>query len=430
MQSPQRLGILIGEHRHHIQCRFCLQETLTPFIDFGYVPLAGGFFKKGSTDQDFQSEPRYPLKICFCRHCGLVQVNNAIPGDVLFRDYFYFSSAIGTLAEHFARYAEELAHQYPDPSKVTVVELGCNDGVLLKPLRSQGFKAIGVDPATNVVQALIETGYTVINDYFGERVAQQIVGSHGQADVFLSSNSFAHIDDMHDVMRGVKMLLRPDGYLAFENHYLPKLIQEMQYDMMYHEHLNYYSLQAVTNFLDLFDMEVFDVKDIPIHGGSVRFCAQHKGAGGRRVSERVHHMRQFEREFGADRMETYTDFARKVERVKNDLIALLDNLKGQGKRIIGYGASGRATQLSAYCGIGRQYLDGVVDDAPAKQGAFTPGNHLPIIDSSILNTPDRPDYALLFAWAFAEEIRKRNRAYLERGGRFIVPLPEVSILGV
>jgi methylation protein EvaC len=428
MNTQERSGRLVGEHRHHRQCRFCLHETLVPFIDFGYVPLAGGFLKNGSTVADFRNERVYPLQICFCTTCSLVQVNNAVAGDVLFRNYFYFSSAVKTLADHFAGWAEELRGQHRDPSQTTLVELGCNDGVFLRPLRAAGFRVIGVDPATNVVATSIAEGYDIVNDYFTEATARQVRESHGPADAILSSNSFAHIDDMHDVLRGVKALLKPDGFLAFEVHYVGTLVREMHYDMLYHEHLSYYSLTSIENFLCLFDMEVFAVKRIPIHGGSVRFSVQNKGTGGRPVSAAVLEMRRDEEKLGLGTLGFYRDFAATVEKARADLLKLLDSLKAQGKTIVGYGASGRATAMSAYCGLDRRYLDGVVDDAPAKQGAFTPGNHIEIMPSTILAGPGRPDYALLFAWAFAEEIRKRNGAFIEAGGKFIVPLPAVRVL--
>jgi SAM-dependent methyltransferase len=424
----ERIGQLVGEHRHHTQCRFCLRPTIVPFIDFGYVPLAGGFHKNGTPAEELRRERVYPLQICFCTSCALVQVNNAIPGDVLFRDYFYFSSAIKTLADHFKSFAQELRAQVADPAQTTLVELGCNDGVFLRPLKAAGFKVVGVDPATNVVAPLIVDGFDVVNDYFTESVAADLAETRGRADAIFSSNSFAHIDDMNDVMRGVKRLLKPDGYLAFEVHYLGTLLRELHYDMMYHEHLSYYSLTSLSTFLDRFDMEVFDVKPIPIHGGSIRFSVQNRKGGRRTVTAAVNEMRRREEAQQLDRLETYQDFGKRVERARTDLLGLLDSLKAQGKSIAGYGASGRATAMSAYCGLDRRYLDAVIDDAPAKQGAFTPGNHIQIIDSSILKSPARPDYSLLFAWAFADEIRKRNQDYIAAGGKFIVPLPQVRVL--
>jgi methylation protein EvaC len=424
-----RMGYLVGEHRHHTRCRFCLNETLLPFMDFGYVPLAGGFHKPGSVETDFARERVFPLQLCFCQTCTLVQVNDVVAGEVLFRDYFYFSSAIWTLAEHFQRYAQQLQTMFPEPGEATLLEIGCNDGVFLRPLRAFGFNVIGIDPATNVVASLINDGFDIVNDFFSEELAVEVRRTRGPVDAIFSSNAFAHIDDMQNVMRGVKTLLKPEGFLVFEVHYLGAVLREMQYDMIYHEHLGYYSLTSVSNFMDRFGMEVFDVQKTSIHGGSVRFSVQSRTGGTRPISKAVEEMRREEQAWRFADAETYKDFANRVARTRSDLVRLLDSLKAEGKSIVGYGASGRATTMSAYCGLSDTYLNAVVDDAPAKQGAFTPGNHLQIVDSSILRGPHRPDYALLFAWTFADEIAKRNPDYLSSGGKFIVPLPEVRIIG-
>lgn len=421
--------LVMGEYRHYDQCRFCFSDEMTVVIDFGDVPLAGGFFRRGSTQTDFDTERLYPLQICFCPECYLLQVNNVIDGSVLFTSYFYFSSAITTLVDHFEQYARELKTLFPDAGKRFIVEIGCNDGVFLKPLRKQGFNVLGVDPATNVVRPLVKEGYQVINDFFTEDVAKEVCETHGRADVILSSNSFAHIDDMHNVMRGIKALLEDDGILALEVHYLGTLIEEVQYDMMYHEHHSYYSLLALANLFDGYDMEVYDVKPISIHAGSMRFYVQNKEYGQHEISEAVIALRKSEKEIGLDRLETFQNFSEYINKTKDDLLALLGELKKQGKSIAGYGASGRATAIMSFCGIDDRYLDYVVDDAPAKQGAFTPGNHLLITSPDVLSDErKRPDYCLVFAWSFVDEIKRRRADYLERGGKFIVPLPEVKVI--
>lgn len=423
--EKQRVGIQVGEHLHHEQCRFCHSESLKEVIDFGYVPLAGGFHK---SKESTLSEKKYPLKICFCENCGLVQVDNAISADVLFKDYFYFSSAIGTLKNHFENYSEELLSLFPLPDGVKVLEIGCNDGVFLKPLAKQGFDVIGVDPATNVVAPLIDEGFNVYNECWTEEIAEKVVSEHGEVELFLSSNSFAHIDDMKTVLLGVKKVLSDDGVLAFETHYLPTLLTEMQYDMLYHEHINYYSLHSINSMAELYDMEVFDVKKIPIHAGSVRYYLKNKGSNKFPVTDAVREMNAAEKDLKISEYDTYVSFKERVNKTRSDLLEVLSEIKASGKTVVGYGASGRATQLSAYCGIGSEYLDYVIDDAPAKQGCFTPGNHMEIVGSDILNSENRPDYCLLFAWSFADEIKKRNPEYFESGGKFIVPLPEVRII--
>jgi SAM-dependent methyltransferase len=427
--KTQRHPINVGQHKHHTQCRFCSSEDMTPVIDFGYVPLARGFLKSDSTKETVEREKKYPLQICFCPKCNLLQVNNIVDSDTLFKDYFYFSSAIKTLVDHFDAYAKELKQQYKDAEKRLVVEIGSNDGVFLKPLKREGFRVVGVDPAVNVASPLLKEGYDVEIACF-EDVADKIVQKHGKADVITSSNSFAHIDNMHAVIQGVKKVLKDDGILLIEVHYLGTLMKEIQYDMMYHEHQSYYSLHALTNFFDMYEMEVYDVLLTSIHAGSIRYYVQNKHGGTHTVTQTVKDLLKSEKEMGLEKIETFQHFSSYLQKVKKELRTLLLQLKKDGKKIAGYGASGRATAIMAYSEIGPELLDYVIDDAPAKQGAYTPGNHLKICPSDVLNTADRPDYCLVFAWSFIQEIKKKNIGYLQKGGKFIVPLPEVKVVGV
>ncbi|MEK7458016.1 MAG: class I SAM-dependent methyltransferase [Patescibacteria group bacterium] len=420
----------IGEHIHHAQCRFCLAEGVIGVIDFGNVPLAGGFLKSSATAQDFENEKFYPLQICFCPKCYLLQVSDVVATEVLYKDYFYFSSAIKTLVDHFIQYAEEMKQIFPDAGKRLIVELGCNDGVFLKPLKKHGFKVIGVDPATSVVQSLIKEGFTVINNCFTEAVAKGIAKKHGKADVIMTSNSFAHIDNMHDVMKGVKALLKNDGILCIEVHYLGVLLEEAQYDMMYHDHMSYYSLASLSNFFSMYGMEIYDVKMTSIHAGSIRFYVQNKKGGKHKISKVVRDLKKKEKKMGLDKASTYHKFFEYVKKTKKELMVLLATLKKQGKTVVGYGASGRATAIMSFCGITTDHLEYVIDDAPAKQGAYTPGNHLKIRSSEMMHDKKRrPDYCLVFAWSFINEIKKRNLDYLASGGKFIVPLPKVKVIG-
>jgi len=396
-------------------------------LDFSNVPLAGGFLKK----IDFKNEKYYPLTIYYCEDCFLVQVSNVISVDVLFREkYFFFSSAISTLVNHFKKFANEIYDSYlKNKKEPSCLEIGCNDGVLLKPLMALGVKAIGVDPATNVVEKIDSKDITIYNDCFTENLAKQIRNSHGKVDVVLSCYSFAHIDHMIDVMKGIKHILNNDGVFIFEIYYLGTLIDEMQYDNFYHEHMSYYSIKTLVLFFKRFNMEIFDVNNFPnVRTGSTRFYVKNIGQRTEKLSSNFNKMLKYENNKGFNDITVLKEYANKVRETKEKLIFTLKSIKKEGKTIIGYGASGRGTMISNYCGIDNRYLDYVVDDAPAKHGFYTPGTHLEIKPWEYIFEAGLPDYIVLFAWAFTNEVIEKRKDYLQQGGKFIVPLPEIKII--
>ena len=417
----------VGEYKHYNHCRFCTSQKLYPVIDLGYLPLAGGFLKK-DTAEAFAKEKVYPLQLSFCPNCFLLQSVNVIDKNTLFKNYYYFSSAIKTLNSYFRQSAQELKNSFKDPKRTFVVEIGCNDGKLLKELMGVGFKTLGVDPAINIVNSVKNNKLRIINDFFTEKLAKKIVKSHGRADSILSFNTLAHIEDMHDVAKGIKHLLKKDGFLGFGVHYLGNLIRQTQYDMIYHEHQYYYSLITLQNFFAMHDMEIYDLKQIPIHAGSIIFFVQNKKYGKREISKRVIDLKKKELNWEFDKIKTYRRFMRSIKKTKIELLALITKIKLRNKSIAGYGASGRGTVIMNYCGLTNKFIDYVVDDAPAKRNAFTPGTHFKIYSSSFLDKKNRPDYTLLFAWSFFNEIKKRHPAYLKNGGAYIIPLPKIRLI--
>lgn len=405
-------------------CAFCDSERLSLVMDFGEVALAGGFLKQ----EQFASERKFPLRVYYCNECFAVQVVDKVPPDVLFENYFYFSSSIGTLRDHFREYAKEVSLRFLKPKEATVLEFGCNDGVLLRPLADQGIRTvIGVDPAKNIVATIDDPRVNVINDFFTEEVAKRVVREHGKVDMIMANNVYAHIPDIQATTRAVELALADDGVFVFEVHYLGKVIEEMQYDMIYHEHLYYYSLLSANEHFARYGMMVFDIKPVPIHAGSMRFYVCKKGSKHAQPTAAVRNLEKTEREKGYDRFTTFKRFSDDVDQTRKRLMSLLHDLKKGGNRIAGYGASGRANTMIQYCGITHDQLDYMLDDAPAKVGYYTPGSHFVIHPSKVLLADDAPDYVLVFAWSFFDEIRKRNADYLAKGGRMILPLPEVSI---
>jgi SAM-dependent methyltransferase len=417
----EQLSKSVGDYKHYDICRFCFSKNIIPVINLGYVPLAGGFL---TSKEAFETEYFYPLEISFCKNCYLVQSSNVIDKDTIFKNYFYRSSAIKTLTEHFIKIADEIQ---PHIDKL-IIEIGSNDGAFLKYVLEKKGKIVGVDPATNIVGPLIKDGLPIINDYFSEEIAKQIIKKYGKADIVFSSNTLAHIENMHDIFNGIKTLLKKDGMLIFEVHYLGNVLYEIQYDMIYHEHQYYYSLITLQKILKNYNLEIFDAKPIPIHAGSMRYYIKNNDSKKYILSSSVKKIIKLEKEQKLDKAETYLNFDKKIAKTKNDLLNLLKKLKKNGKTIVGYGASGRGTIIMNYCGLDKQYLDYIIDDAPAKQNAYTPGTHLKIVSSEILQTTKRPDYVLLFAWSFFEEIKKRNNKFVENGGKFIIPLPQVKII--
>lgn len=413
----------IGPFKRYSFCRFCNSKRLIPIINLGLVPLAGGFLK---SKKMFTKEKFFPLEISFCKKCFLVQSVNVIDKDKLFQNYFYHSSAIKTLTSHFKNVANEILSM-KNSNKFFAVEIGSNDGVLIKELKKRKINSLGIDPAKNIVQPLIKSGLPIINDYFSEILGKKIMTKYGKADVICSFNTMAHIENMHDIAKGVKKLLKEDGVLMFETHYLGSLIKKTQYDMIYHEHQYYYSLITLINFFDKYDMEIFDIKQNNIHSGSMRYYVQNKRGGRRKISKNVVLQSKKEIQLGLNDENIYFKFNKKIERTKKNLLSILAKLKTENKRIFGYGASGRGTIVMNYCGLGK-YLNLVIDDAKAKQGNYIPGVHLKIIDSKILYSKQRPDYIIIFAWAFLNEIMSKNKEYINNGGKFILPLPHVKII--
>jgi len=411
------------------ECAFCKIFNVELITDFGNMGLAGGFL----THSQLEKEPCYPMNLGFCSDCYAVQIVDKIDPDEMFKKgYFYFSSSIGTLCSHFNEYAVEVVSRFlPTPENAIIIEFGCNDGVLLSPLADMNVGTIiGVDPATNVIEKINDSRVNIINSYFDEHCANTVVDEFGQADLIIANNVFAHVNDINGLTRAIDIGLSENGVFIFEVHYLGKIIEEMQYDMIYHEHIYYYSLLAIENHFHRYKMMVFDIKEVKNHGGSIRVHVCRENSKLAMPSPQLNAFRASEINKGFDNISIFKEFGQKINKQKCDLLGLLNKIKDERKTVIGYGASGRANTMLQFCDIDSSLVSFMVDDAPAKKGFYTPGSHLRIEASIPLSDVERPDYVVIFAWTFLKEICLRNMKYLEAGGKFIVPLPNVKILDV
>lgn len=409
----------IGKYNKRTTCGLCHSPKLEKVLDLGFMPHAGDFLKKSQVGR----EKYYPLKVWFCSNCSLVQIIDVIPPDTLFGDYKYLSSV--SLQNHFVMYARQMRSKFLKKDSF-VVEIGSNDGVLLVPLKKFGIKVLGVEPAKNVAKIAENRGINTKVAYFGEKVARKIVSAEGQADAIFANNVLAHIDDLDDVFKGIKILLKPKGIFVFEVHYLPELISKLQYDFFYNEHLSYFSATSMNPFLLRHGMEIFDIKKIPIHSGSIRAYVKLKNNKDFKIKNSLKKLLSEERKLKIDKKKTYTRFASKVLKHRQKLRKTIITYKRNGEKIVGYGASGRGNTLLNFNSIGNNQIDYIVDESPERQGRFTPGTHIPIVEPKIFRK-DNVKYALLLAWNYQNKIIKKETKFLKKGGKFIIPLPKVRI---
>lgn len=401
-------------------CRSCGGADLQPVLSLGSTPLANSL--PGLDDLD-TSEPSYPLKVVFCPDCTLVQITETVPPAELFSDYLYFSSYSDTMLEHARDLTAEVIEERQLGPESLVVEIASNDGYLLQYYAQAGVPVLGIDPAANVAPAAEARGVPTLVEFFSREVAQELVSQGRRADVMHAHNVLAHVADLNGVVAGISLLLKPGGVAIIEAPYVRQMIENVEFDTIYHEHLCYFSLTALNHLFRRHGLAVIDVAQVPIHGGSLRIAVGAEQA----PSERVHAMLAEEQRLGLDRLAYYSAFGDRVEALRAQLLQVLHDLKAEGNRIAVYGASAKGSTLLNYFGIGQETLEYVVDRSTAKQGRFTPGTHLQICPPQRL-IEDRPDYVLLLTWNFADEILAQQAEYRQLGGRFIIPIPAPRIV--
>jgi SAM-dependent methyltransferase len=404
------------------RCRSCGGARLSVVLSLGRTPLANALVGEAQLDEP---EETYPLDLAFCPDCSLVQITETVSPEKLFREYFYLSSFSDTMLRHAEAIATRLTESRRLGSGSLVVEVASNDGYLLQYYKRAGVPVLGVEPATNIARvAEEERGIPTLCEFFGAGVARQLAAEGRRADVIHANNVLAHVADLNGVVEGFAALLKDDGVAVIEAPYVKEMIDRCEFDTIYHEHLCYFSLTALDRLFSRHGLTITDVELLPIHGGTLRVFAG-RGEGAR--SEAVRRLLAEEAGWGVDRVEFYRGFADKVEGLRRDLVSLLAGIKARGQRVAVYGASAKGSTLLNYFRLGRETLDFVVDRSTVKQGRYTPGTRLKIHAPEKL-LEEMPDYVLLLTWNFADEILEQQCEYRERGGRFIIPIPSVTVV--
>ena len=412
------------EECHKVKvCRMCKSSKIEKFLDLGFTPPSDGFL---AAEQLERPETHYPLDVCICHDCGLVQLGYVVSPEILFRtDYPYESSTTRSGREHFLDMSRYICKRFGLRPNSLVIDVGSNVGVLLLGFKEQGMSVLGIDPATNIAEIANRKGIETWPEFFNTEIAEKVVKKKGKASVITGTNVFAHIHDLHDVARAVDMILRDDGIFVIEAPYLVDTLNNLEYDTIYHEHLSYISVRPLVSFFKKFNMDVFDVLRVKIHGGSIRVFVCRKGM--QKISDNVGKLLNLEETEKVYSMERLKRFAQDVKKQKEDLLYLLADLKKSGKRIVGVSAPAKGNTLLNYCKIDAVTLDYLTEKAEVKIGRFSPGMHIPVVpDKKLLE--DKPDYALLLAWNFADEIIRNLDEYRKAGGKFIIPIPSPRIV--
>jgi len=403
------------------KCRIC-DTNLNEFINFGKMPIANGFLNPDQFDREYF----FNLRVGFCEKCKMVQLIEQPDREMMFHDeYAFFSSTSQRMAVHFKEFADSVVVHRLHGENPFVVELGSNDGIMLRNFKDAGIRHLGIEPSANVAQAATDSGIHTITEFFDEGLAARIREEYGQADAILAANVMCHIPYLHSVVAGMGLLLKPGGVVIFEDPYLSDIITKTSYDQIYDEHAFYFSIASVSILFEEHGLEVIDAIPQEVHGGSMRYVIAHRGL--KPVSGNVLRLRAIEKEIALHRPETYDTFRRNIERSKQNLMELLTRLKKDGSRIIGYGATSKSTTVTNFCGITPDIVDYISDTTPIKQGKYSPGAHLPVRPYS--EFADRyPEYALLFAWNHSHEILENEKKFQESGGRWIIYVPEVKLI--
>ncbi len=404
-------------------CRSCGSEDLHYFLSLGPTPLANSFLR---SPEDFENERTYPLDLCYCDRCSLVQIPDVVDPEVLFRDYIYVTGTSSTIAQHNVGYARTVVDLLGLGSDDLVIEVASNDGSLLQRFQDHGVRTLGVEPATNVAAMATAAGVDTVNRFFGQDAGRELRAEYGPARAVIGNNVLAHVDDTLGFLRGFRSLLADDGLAILEVPYLTEFIERLEYDTVYHEHLCYFSIRSLMRLCETAGLRLVRVDRVPVHGGSIRIYAAPDTTVPHHA-ESVVAMCGDEDAAGLGDRTRYDRFARDVHAQRDALRSMLRQLQDEGLSLAGYGAPAKGNTLLNFCGISRESIPYTVDRSPLKIGTYTPGSHIPVLDVDVL-LERQPDIVVILAWNFADEIMAQQREYRERGGRFLLPLPQPRLV--
>jgi SAM-dependent methyltransferase len=404
-------------------CRFCGASVDAVFADLGSSPLANSYLPPEAVNG---MEPFYPLRALVCGQCFLVQLEEFQTPERIFSDYAYFSSYSSSWIEHSRRYSEQMVERLELGEHSHVVEIASNDGYLLQFFHERQIPVLGIEPAANVAKVALQKGIPTLVEFFGRDTASSLAGE-SSADLLLGNNVLAHVPDLNDFVAGMKILLGPGGVITMEFPHLLRLIEDNQWDTIYHEHFSYFSFLTVRRVFQAHGLRLFDVQELPTHGGSLRIYGCHADDPGKAESGAARELAERERAAGYEQLDTYLGYGRRVEADKRQILRFLIGLKEQGLRIVGYGAPAKGNTLLNYCGVGRDFIDYTCDLNPHKQGHFLPGSHIPIRSPEAI-LQDKPDVVLILPWNLKDEIVQQLGSIAEWGGRFAARTPELTLL--
>jgi 2-polyprenyl-3-methyl-5-hydroxy-6-metoxy-1,4-benzoquinol methylase len=404
-------------------CRFCGAPVDAVMADLGMSPLANAYLPQ---DRANGMEPFYPLRALVCGRCFLVQLEQFETPQQIFSDYAYFSSYSSSWLEHSRRYAEQMIARLSLDANSHVVEIASNDGYLLQFFHERQIPVLGIEPAANVAKVALQKGIPTLVEFFGRATASSLAGESA-ADLLLGNNVLAHVPDLNDFVAGMKILLKPGGVITMEFPHLMRLIEDNQWDTIYHEHFSYFSFLTAGRVFEAHGLRLFDVEELSTHGGSLRVYGCHEDDPGKPLSDAARELQQRERERGYEQLDTYLDYGRRVEADKRQILEFLIGLKDEGLRIVGYGAPAKGNTLLNYCGVRRDFIDYTCDLNPHKQGHYLPGSHIPIRSPETIRA-DKPDVVLILPWNLKDEIVEQLSFVREWGGRFAARTPELTLL--